>query len=132
TNGAPRYAARAQKSARDASRVRYMNVNAQSHTDEASAIAANASVTREMRRRRTLAPDTIISNAVTDAGSAAAKPAWETSTAILDRSEIVRESGGFCRGARFLPQRRRTRTRKIDFRPKSFSRSERRGRSARL
>ena len=69
-SGTPKYARRAQNSARDALAVVYMKVNAVSQIAHAPAIAANVSVTREMRRRRTLEPKITINSEVIAVGSA--------------------------------------------------------------
>src|SRR5436190_14349131 len=100
--GTPRYAARAQKRARDGSRVRYMNVNAVSHNVHATASAPNASVTRETRRRSTLAPKTIISAAVTaveiaDGGT----PVCRRSMAMLDRQRLSGRAATFVEARHF-------------------------------
>jgi len=71
SSGTPKYATRDQRSARAASRVEYMNVNASSQIDAQPASAPNASVSREMRRRITLMPNMSISADVTAVGNAA-------------------------------------------------------------
>jgi hypothetical protein len=61
-----------------------MNVNAISHAQHAAASAANASVTREMRRRSTFVPKINISNDVIAVGIAdGEKPFWKTSNATM-------------------------------------------------
>ena len=83
--GTPRYAARAQNSARPAFVVEYMNVNAISQIEQAAASDANATVTRDTRWRITLTPKMIISSDVAAVGIAdGGKPCWRMSNVTVE------------------------------------------------